>query len=71
MNCRDGKGERCPKEADFSLCAPDGTRNLGYMCKEHAARVINEYRDKLGQEWYAFRVDENGDAIPLTPIFRG
>ncbi len=73
MRCSHYDGNvRCEKEAKFLLCAPDGERVPGgWCCQEHAAGPINEYRDKLGQEWCAVQIDENGDAIPLTPIFRG
>ncbi len=33
------------------LISPEGERNSA-MCREHADRVIAEYRDKLGEEWW-------------------
>ena len=62
---------RCQAEAKYLLYAPDGQPVPGgQSCKAHTDGPIREYRDKLGQEWYAVAVDEYGKPIPLTPIYR-
>ena len=52
--CWDGQGRPCPKPATVTLVAPDGGRVPGCaMCDAHAKEVIDEYREKLGEEWRA------------------
>jgi hypothetical protein len=51
MNCRDGKGQRCTSEAEYRLIDPDG-KTQGRMCLQHIMACINEYRDKLQEQWY-------------------
>ena len=56
MNCRDGRGRLCPREATVMLHAPDGRAVPGgWMCDAHAAEVVTEYREKLHEEWSARR----------------
>ena len=50
--CRDGKGERCPERATVRIHAPDGQEVPGcWMCTAHAAAVVAEYAEKLGETW--------------------
>lgn len=59
MFCRDGKGERCPREATVRLLDPDGKRVPGGgMCDAHAREVVTEYREKLGEEWRVEPLEE-------------
>lgn len=60
---------RCQAEAFYLLFSPDGQPVPGgQYCKEHTEGPIREYQDKLGQDWFAESIDENGVPIPLTPI---
>lgn len=45
-------GNQCRRKATHWLRAPDGKLNPGgYICEEHGAAVVEEYREKLGEEW--------------------
>ncbi len=73
MRCSDydKHGQRCKEEGEFALFAPDGMRNPGGpLCRKHTVEPILEYQDKLGEEWYAARVDDLGRIVPLTPLLR-
>ena len=63
------RGSRCQSEAVFLLYGPNsGPVPGGQYCRAHTEGSIQEYRDKLGQEWYAVEVDEYGVPVPLTPL---
>jgi len=63
--------ERCRNEATMWLCYAPGMRCPGgFVCKDHGREIIQEYRQKLGQEWYGVKIDDLGNPIPLTPIYR-
>ena len=60
---------RCQADAKYLLFGPDGKPVPGgQYCEAHTTAPIQEYRDKLGQEWYAESIDEHGVPVPLTPI---
>jgi hypothetical protein len=57
-------GGRCRNEAEVMLYAPDGRKVPGgWECSDCASRVINEYRDKLGEEWFALPLDTSGNPV--------
>lgn len=60
MNCMDGQGNRCPNEATVFLIAPGDTGPIPGpgSCDEHARRIIDEYREKLGETWTTTPVSE-------------
>jgi hypothetical protein len=43
-------GHRQGHVAEGWLCSPEGTR-IVTQCREHAERVISEYKEKLGETW--------------------
>ena len=49
--CRDGKGNKCGREAPYRLVGPDNLVVPGFMCREHAEECIREYAAKLGEYW--------------------
>jgi len=50
---------RCPGEAVYALIGPDGAPNPGTrLCVEHALGVIDEYRTKLGENWWVRPLEE-------------
>ena len=54
-------GSRCEKEATKWMFDDDGQQNPGgFVCADHAAAIILEYREKIGQEWTAKPIDELG-----------
>lgn len=43
---------RCGANATHWLVAPDGKLNPGgYVCWEHSRGVVEEFREKVGEEW--------------------
>ena len=51
LHCTDGKGYRTDHRAEGYICAPDGDRIPGAMCRKDAEVVIAEYSAKLGEAW--------------------
>jgi len=65
----DKTGQRCTNKAEFLLFSPDGKRVPGgRYCRKHTEEPILEYQEKLGQEWFAEKIDDLGNIVPLTPI---
>lgn len=50
MECTNGRSERTGHEAEGWLVAPDG-RSIQAMCRRHADECIEEFREKLEEEW--------------------
>lgn len=48
--CTNGLGYREDHEAEGWIISPEG-RPIIAMCRRQAEKVINEYREKLGEEW--------------------
>ena len=64
-------GQQCQGEAVYWLYYGAGKPCPGgLVCADHAKAIIQEYRQKLGQEWFGVPVNELGDVIPLSPLFR-
>lgn len=58
QNCTDGQGIRQDHIAEGWIVQPDGKRNPGgTMCRKHAQEVIDEYQEKLGENW-TFEMEE-------------
>ena len=55
--CIDGTGHRCDRLGTVRLVAPDGWTGQP-MCREHAQDCIDEYREKLGEEWGIVEIEE-------------
>lgn len=55
--CRDGEGYLCAFDrlAEVRLCGPGDDKPVpgSAMCRPHAEECIEEYREKLGEEWTA------------------
>jgi len=69
LRCRDGMGHLGNHDADGILYEPDG-RKIGHMCQAHAAEVIDEYREKLGEVWTFVAYDIEVTSAPQARLDR-
>ena len=59
-DCTDGHGYRTDHPAHGWLLAPDGRRIVA-QCRMHAQMAIDEYVEKLGEQWsFADEAKEDG-----------
>ena len=58
-----GHSARCSRPATHWIVAPDGELNPGgWICEPCGTAIIDEYREKIGQEWALapLRIVESG-----------
>lgn len=56
--CWDGQGKRCSQDATVRLIDPDGQPVPGAMCRQHAQECVDEYQEKLGENWQIVKLAE-------------